>query len=143
MDSQIWEYSNANQACGNVVDIFMRSAGFLLEQGWPLFFSEFGMDLRGTNEQLNRYMNCFFALAAELGFDWNIWTLGGSYYIKQGVTEFEETYGLLHWNTSEPRISSFLERLSAIQSPFQGKTSWLYFPMVPLNPLFHYLEDCT
>ncbi|KAK7839370.1 hypothetical protein CFP56_018090 [Quercus suber] len=68
-DAKIWEYSNANQACVNVVDIFMRSAGFLLEQGWPLFFSEFGMDLRGTNEQLNRYMNCFFALAAELDFD--------------------------------------------------------------------------
>ena len=76
-DANIWKYYNPNQACAVVVGIIMISAGFLLEQGYPLFFSEFGMDLRGNDGFLNQYMNCFFALAAELDFDWNIWTLGG------------------------------------------------------------------
>ncbi|GMY26362.1 glycosyl hydrolase 5 family protein-like [Fagus crenata] len=119
-DGDTWKYRNANEACAKVQDTIMRVAGFLLEQGWPLFVSEFGMDLRGNDVLLNRYMNCFFALAAELDFDWNIWTLGGNYYIKQGVTEFEEYYGMLHWNTNQPRNSSFVQRLSGIQSPFQG-----------------------
>ncbi|XP_030956814.1 glycosyl hydrolase 5 family protein-like [Quercus lobata] len=119
-DANIWKYYNPNQACAVVVGIIMRSAGFLLEQGYPLFFSEFGMDLRGNDGLLNQFMNCFFALAADLDFDWNLWTLGGSYYIKQGITEFEEYYGLLLWNSNEPRNSSFVKRLSAIQTPFQG-----------------------
>jgi hypothetical protein len=79
------------------------------EQGLPLFFSEFGMDLRGNNSLLNRYMNWFLAMAADLDFDWALWTLGGSYYIKQGVIRFNEYYGLLNWDWT------------ALQSPFQGK----------------------
>ncbi|XP_059448218.1 glycosyl hydrolase 5 family protein-like [Corylus avellana] len=119
-DDSTWKNRNANEACGIVMDIIMRSAGFLLEQELPLFFSEFGMDLRGNNTLLNRYMNCFLAMAADLDFDWALWTLGGSYYIRQGVIGFNEYYGLLNWNWTEPRNSNFLQRISALQSPFRG-----------------------
>jgi hypothetical protein len=128
-DDSTWKNGNANEACGIVMDIIMRSAGFLLEQGLPLFFSEFGMDLRGNNTLLNRYMNCFLAMAADLDFDWALWTLGGSYYIRQGVIGSNEYYGLLNSNWTEPRNSNFLQRISTLQSPFQGKIwSSIYFP---------------
>ena len=69
-----------------------------MNQGWPLFISEFGGDLRGTNVNHNRYLNCFLALAAELDLDWALWTLVGSYYFRQGVIGMEEFYGILSWD---------------------------------------------
>ncbi|XP_065632741.1 glycosyl hydrolase 5 family protein isoform X2 [Quercus suber] len=119
-DAKAWESGNQNEVCKREVDNFMRLTGFLLDQGWPLLVSEFGMDLRGTNVNDNRYMNCFIGVVAELDLDWSLWTLVGSYYIREGVIGFNEYYGVLDWNWYENRNSSFLQRISALQSPFRG-----------------------
>ncbi|XP_026441305.1 glycosyl hydrolase 5 family protein-like isoform X2 [Papaver somniferum] len=112
---------NANQVCGNIVNSFMRRAGFLLEHGVaPLFLSEFGIDQRGSNVNDNRYFNCMMGVAAELDFDWAQWTLVGSYYLRQGVRGSEEFYGMLDRNWCETRNSSFVKRLSSVQVPLQG-----------------------
>ncbi|KAK4549311.1 hypothetical protein RGQ29_032755 [Quercus rubra] len=120
-DANIWKYYNPNQACAVV-------------QGYPLFFSEFGMDLRGNDGLLNQYMNCFFALAADLDFDWNLWTLGGSYYIKQGITEFEEYYDytLIEYMTRlNLYIKSPLEPLRL--GPCKDSEAWSYTPQKSLS----------
>ncbi|KAJ7956753.1 Cellulase (Glycosyl hydrolase family 5) [Quillaja saponaria] len=119
-DGSAWVSGNPNQVCGQVINNMMRMSGFLLEQGWPLFVSEFGGDLRGTNVNDNRYLNCFTAMAAELDLDWALWTLVGSYYLREGVIGLNEYYGILNWNWCNIRNSSFLQRISALQSPFQG-----------------------
>ncbi|XP_035542653.1 glycosyl hydrolase 5 family protein-like [Juglans regia] len=119
-DGMAWESGNPNQVCGRVVDNMMRLSGFLLEQGWPLFLSEFGIDLRGTSVNDNRYMNCFSAVAAELDLDWALWTLAGSYYMREGVTGLNENFGVLDWNWCDTRNAFFLQRISALQSPFRG-----------------------
>lgn len=119
-DGQAWVDGNPNQVCGRVVDNVMRLSGFLLEQGWPLFVSEFGADLRGNNVNDNRYLNCFFGVAAELDWDWALWTLVGSYYLREGVIGLNEYYGLFDWNWCDIRNSSFLDRISSVQSPFRG-----------------------
>ncbi|XP_042496063.1 glycosyl hydrolase 5 family protein-like [Macadamia integrifolia] len=119
-DGKAWESGNPNQVCGSVVNNLMRNAGFLLDQGWPLFVSEFGVDQRGTNVNDNRYLNCFFGVAADLDWDWALWTLVGSYYLREGVLGMDETYGLLDYAWSQSRNSSFLQRLSTLQTPFQG-----------------------
>ncbi|XP_041015609.1 glycosyl hydrolase 5 family protein-like [Juglans microcarpa x Juglans regia] len=119
-DGMAWESGNPNQVCGRVVDNMMRLSGFLLEQGWPLFLSEFGIDLRGTSVNDNRYMNCFSGVAAELDLDWALWTLAGSYYMKEGVTGSNENFGVLDWNWCDTRNAFFLQRISALQSPFRG-----------------------
>ena len=120
-DGQAWVNGNPNQVCGRLAEYVMRTSGFLVDQGYPLFVSEFGVDLRGTNVNDNRYLNCFLGVAAELDLDWALWTLVGSYYLRQGVVGLNEYYGILDWNWCEIRNSSFLERLSALQSPFRGK----------------------
>ena len=125
-DTNIWKSRNANQACRIVVDDMMRTSGFLLRKGFPLFVSEFGMDLRDTNINDNRYMNCFLTYAAELDFDWALWTLTGSYYIKEGAIDFEEFYGVLNFNWIDIRNPKFLQRISAINSPFQGMIGFMF-----------------
>ncbi|CAL5386184.1 unnamed protein product [Camellia sinensis] len=109
-DGLPWKRGNPNHVCGRVMHQFMRKAGFVLEQGYPLFLSEFGVDLRGTDVIDN----------TKLDFDCALWTLAGSYYLKEEVSEFDEVYGLFNWNWSEARNSSFLDRISGIQLPFQG-----------------------
>jgi hypothetical protein len=54
----------------------MRLSGFLLDQGWPLFVSEFGMNMRGNNVDDDKYVNCFQAWAAELDLDWALCPFG-------------------------------------------------------------------
>ncbi|KAF7839883.1 glycosyl hydrolase 5 family protein-like [Senna tora] len=119
-DGDAWVSGNPNQVCGQVSGNVMRLSGFLLEQGWPLFVSEFGVDLRGTNVNDNRYLNCFVGFAAEHDLDWALWTLVGSYYLREGVVGMNEYYGLLDWDWRDVRNASFLQRISALQSPFQG-----------------------
>ena len=119
-DGEAWKDGNPNEVCGRVVNNNMRMSGFLLDQGYPLFVSEFGIDLRGTNVNDNRYFNCFLAWAAEYDLDWALWTLVGSYYLREGVVGLNEYYGLLNWNWCELRNASFLQRISVIQSPLQG-----------------------
>ncbi|XP_052205116.1 glycosyl hydrolase 5 family protein-like [Diospyros lotus] len=119
-DGSAWRTSNPNQVCGLALDNIRRSSGFLLDQGHPLFVSEFGVDQSGSNVNDNRYLSCFMAMAAELDLDWALWTLVGSYYLRGGVRGYDETYGIFSLNWGQPRNSSFLNRISVMQSPFQG-----------------------
>nr|GEV62353.1 ricin B, lectin domain, glycoside hydrolase, family 5 [Tanacetum cinerariifolium] len=120
-----WATSNSNEVCGRVIETMQTNAIFLLDQGYPLFISEWGVDQRGTNENDNRYLNCFLGWAAEHDLDWALWSLVGSYYYREGVAGMEEFYGVLNWNWHEARNSSFLKKISPLQSPFQGKgTPW-------------------
>lgn len=119
-DGEDWASGNPNKVCGRITNDIMSRGGFVLDKGYPLFVSEFGIDLRGTNVNDNRYFNCFLGLAAELDFDWALWTLAGSYYLREGSVGLEEFYGVLTWNWCEPRNLSFLQRISIMQSPFRG-----------------------
>ncbi|KAF5194225.1 Glycosyl hydrolase 5 family protein [Thalictrum thalictroides] len=119
-DGKAWENGNANQVCGSIVSNMMRRGGFLLDQGWPVIMTEWGIDQRGTNVNDNRYLNCIMAVAAELDLDWALWTLTGSYYLREGVMGMDETYGVLNWDWCGIRNSSFIQKISALQTPFQG-----------------------
>ncbi|KAJ1386170.1 Ricin B, lectin domain [Sesbania bispinosa] len=119
-DGQAWVNGNPNQVCGQVTGNMKRMSGYLVDQGWPLFMSEFGVDLRGTNVNDNRYLNCFIGMVAELDLDWALWTLVGSYYFRQGVIGMEEHYGLLNWDWTQVRNAGFLHRITSLQLPFRG-----------------------
>ena len=119
-DGKAWVSGNPNQVCGMVADNVKRKAGFLLDKGYPLIVSEFGVDQRGTNVNDNRYLNCFISVAAELDLDWALWTLVGSYYLREGIIGMNEYYGLLNWDWAEIRNSNVLEKISALQYPLQG-----------------------
>ncbi|KAF8040739.1 hypothetical protein BT93_B2845 [Corymbia citriodora subsp. variegata] len=118
-DGSAWATGNPNRVCGQVVGNLMRLSFFLLQR-WPLFVSEFGVDQRGTNANDNRYLNCFAGVAADLDFDWALWTLVGSYYLREGVVGMNEYYGVLDGNWSGLRNSSLFQRFQALQAPLKG-----------------------
>lgn len=131
-DGEAWKNGNPNQVCGKLVNNIMGMSGFLLDQGFPLFVSEWGVDLRGTNTNDNRYLNCFLAWIAEHDLDWALWTLAGNYYLREGVVGMVEYYGLLNSDWTQVRNTSFLERISVIQAPLQGN-NLIFYQMLWIN----------
>ncbi|KAJ3675308.1 hypothetical protein LUZ60_004350 [Juncus effusus] len=132
-DGQEWRTGNQNQVCGRIASNVMRKAGFLLDQGWPLFLSEWGLDMRGVNENDNRYFGCVMAVLAEMDLDWALWDLPGSYYLREGAYSPDEVYGLLSWDWCRVRNSSMLERIQSLQQPFRGLDS----DVLPYKIMFH------
>ncbi|GMI90913.1 hypothetical protein like AT1G13130 [Hibiscus trionum] len=115
-----WVKDNPNEVCGRVATYMMNTSGYLVDQGYPLFIGEFGIDQSGANVNGNRYISCFLGVAAELDLDWALWTLAGSYYLRDGVVGLNEYYGAMDYNWCGARNSSFIQRISALQSPFRG-----------------------
>ncbi|KAF2301729.1 hypothetical protein GH714_028815 [Hevea brasiliensis] len=105
-DGQAWKNGNPNQLYGRVMSNMTRVSWFLLDQGWPLFVSEFRLDQRGTNVNDNRYLGCFLGVEAELDLDWALRTLVGIYYLRGAVLGFDEVYGVLNWNWCDIRIQA-------------------------------------
>ncbi|KAF9596203.1 hypothetical protein IFM89_007885 [Coptis chinensis] len=119
-DQENWAKHNANDFCGKFMKNMMNNFGFLLEQGYPVFLSEFGQDQRGGNVNDNRYFSCILGVIADLDMDWALWTLQGDYYLREGKQGMEEMYGVLSRDWGSIRNSSFLQRVQTVQPPFQG-----------------------
>ncbi|KAL6634050.1 hypothetical protein ACP70R_026721 [Stipagrostis hirtigluma subsp. patula] len=134
MDARAWETGNANEVCGRIARDVARRGGFLLDGGFPLFLSEFGVDFRGGDLSDNRYYPCAAAVAAELDLDWALWALQGSYALRQGVAGMDEVYGVLDWSWSRPRNGTVLPRIQALQRPLRGPG---YADEPPYAALFH------
>ncbi|XP_020111354.1 uncharacterized protein LOC109726256 [Ananas comosus] len=119
-DGEAWRSGNANDVCGRITGNVERKAGFLLDGGSPLLLSEFGVDNRGGNANDDRYFGCVAGVLADWDLDWALWTLQGSYYLRQGVFGLDEVYGVLGWDWCKDRNTSALSRIQALQPPFQG-----------------------
>ncbi|GAV85791.1 Cellulase domain-containing protein [Cephalotus follicularis] len=119
-DGSSWVNGNLNEVCGRLVSTLNRTSLFLLDKGWPLFVSEFGGDERGTNVNDNRFLNCFHAVLAEHDLDWALWTLSGSYYLREGALGVDEAYGVFSYNWCDTRNATYINRLSGLQVQFQG-----------------------
>ncbi|KAL1199935.1 Glycosyl hydrolase 5 family protein [Cardamine amara subsp. amara] len=115
-----WEGDTLSKICGRETENMMKMSGFLLEKGIPLFVSEFGVNQRGNNGNDNMFLSCFMALAADLDLDWALWVLAGSYYIRDTTIDSDESYGVLDWSWSSIRNITTLQKITTIQSPFQG-----------------------
>ncbi|VAH48817.1 hypothetical protein VPH35_029855 [Triticum aestivum] len=133
-NGQEWAAGNPNEVCARIGASVSRRALYLLDQGWPVFLSEFGVDNRGGNANDNRYYGCAAAVAADLDLDWALWTLQGSYYLRQGVLDLDEVYGVLDRAWSRPRNDTALRRVQPLQRPLRGPG---YAEAEPYTVLFH------
>ncbi|GER33031.1 glycosyl hydrolase superfamily protein [Striga asiatica] len=89
----------------------------------PLFLSEFGIDQSGVNEAENRYVSCLLAEVAEKDVDWALWAFQGSYMLRQGTVDLNETYGVTSFDWERPRNPNFLDRLQFIRQINQDPNS--------------------
>jgi hypothetical protein len=103
--------------------------GFLLTQDKdytaPLFLSEFGVGMSGgDNDGLSdgdsSYLTCLVEYMSGNDAEWAVWALQGTYYVRNGKTDYEETWGLLDSNWSTWRNAQFPGMLGAMWNVSQG-----------------------
>ncbi|KAK3029828.1 hypothetical protein RJ639_038262 [Escallonia herrerae] len=114
-----------NEFCANTTSWFMSQSGFLLsgKNPVPLFLSEFGKDQSDAKEDQNRYFSCLLAYLAETDIDWSLWTLQGSYMLREGQIDQEETFGMLDFSWDHLRNPTVREMLKFTQKMNQDPQS--------------------
>lgn len=106
-------------------------AGFVLEQGKaytaPLILSEFGVGMtggpegnQGLNDQDRNYLSCLVGYMEDNDAEWAVWALQGSYYVRDGVVDYDEGWGLLDHDWSGWRNPDFPSMLGGMWNVTQG-----------------------
>jgi hypothetical protein len=103
--------------------------GFVLEQGkpqtGPLWVSEFGVDMQGgPNDGLSDehylYLTCLVNYLEGNDADWALWAVQGSYYVRNGLIDDEETWGALDKDWVDWRNPNFKGMLGKMWQVTQG-----------------------
>lgn len=75
---------------------------------FPVVLTEFGLVQNGTAAQ-NPYISCLLDYVPSRNAGWMLWQLGGSYYIREGTQDQDESWGLLTHDWSDVRSSDFVD----------------------------------
>ncbi|KAK5629576.1 hypothetical protein RRF57_005291 [Xylaria bambusicola] len=114
-------YALAKGNCDLLKQTYGLFNGFVLEQGRsytsPLILSEFGFGTTGgpnmgLSDADNKYFQCLREYVLSNDSEWAMWALMGSYYVREGVVDYEEGYGIMDsdWvGWKNPDLPSLLE----------------------------------
>ncbi len=106
--------------------------GFLLEQGQdftgPLWLSEFGFGQAGGGPTTNgigsqddyNYVKCLVDYVSGNDGDWALWAIQGSYYVRDGTVDMDESWGLLNTNWTAWRNPGVKDVLAPLFQTTQG-----------------------
>ncbi|KAH9905594.1 glycoside hydrolase family 5 protein [Xylariomycetidae sp. FL2044] len=75
---------------------------------FPVLLTEFGFQMTATEWQ-RVYASCIAEYLAEEQAGWFIWVVSGSYYIRSGTQDYEESWGLLTHDWSAWRSQSYID----------------------------------
>lgn len=103
--------------------------GFVLEQKHksvgPLFLSEFGVQMtggsnKGLNDEDYAYLTCLVGYMENNDADWAHWAIQGSYYVRNGRVDLDESWGALDHSWSGWRNPDFKGMLGKMFQVTQG-----------------------
>lgn len=78
---------------------------------FPVVMTEWGFTQDDTTWRNRTYAQCVQAFLRDVvpGSGWMVWEIGGSYYVREGRQDADETWGLLTHDWSEWRSPSYVE----------------------------------
>ncbi|KAI2465355.1 glycoside hydrolase family 5 protein [Annulohypoxylon bovei var. microspora] len=111
---EIHNYQNSATSCSSLQGSLYNS-GFQAMHAddsatanvFPVLLTEFGFDMTGSAWQ-GTYATCIASYLSAQKAGWFIWVIAGSYYIRSGTQDFEETWGLLNHDWSDWRSSAYV-----------------------------------
>lgn len=117
-----WLHQPLNQVCDSITGEINNRSTFLIRgpNPAPLFITEFGINMDGTNQADNNFFSCFLIYLAENDLDWNFWGVQGSYYIRLGRKDDEEEYAIFNHNMTSIRNPQYQKKLASVQGKIQG-----------------------
>lgn len=92
----------------------------------PLILSEFGVGMTGgdhaggLSDADYDYLTCLVGYMTNNDADWALWAIQGSYYIRNGVVDYNETWGVLDYSWTGWRNPEFPALLGAMWNVTQG-----------------------
>lgn len=127
-DKRIWDAHaypfTVNTPDAGSCDVLKQEFGFLFgfvlsgdnEQQGPLWLSEFGVQMTGgdndgLSDDHNDWLKCFVEYLESNDADWALWSIAGSYYVREGEVDREDLYAALDKDWNDWRNPKFKEKL--------------------------------
>lgn len=114
---ELHNYDNSATACSSIED-GMWNNGF--RATWPtavnrmpVILTEFGFN-QADSSYNGVYATCWRKLMPQWQSGWMVWVVSGSYYIRSGTQDYEETWGLLSHDWSTWRNSAAITALKSM-----------------------------
>ena len=105
---ELHNYENSATSCSSLQSN-LNGAGFsaLGSNKFPVMLTEFGFQMDASTWK-GVYASCLASYLPAQKAGWFIWVLSGSYYIRSGTQDYDETWGLLTHDWSAWRSPSYV-----------------------------------
>jgi hypothetical protein len=112
---ELHNYQNSATSCDSMKSGLLNNGFKALDSSaknqMPVVLTEFGYS-QADNSYNSVYATCLKQIIPGWHAGWMIWALGGSYYIRSGTQDFEESWGLLNHNWSGWRSTTAINSLT-------------------------------
>ena len=108
---EIHNYENSATSCSSLQSNLYNNGFQALSSSavnkFPVLLTEFGFAMDASTWK-GVYASCIAAYMPAQKAGWFIWVLAGSYYIRSGTQDYDETWGLLNHDWSAWRSPSYV-----------------------------------
>jgi hypothetical protein len=108
---ELHNYANSATSCSSLQSSLYTDGFQALTSAavnvFPVVMTEFGFAMDATTWQ-GVYASCLASYLPAQKAGWMIWVLAGSYYIRSGTQDYDETWGLLTHDWSAWRSPSYI-----------------------------------
>lgn len=95
---ELHNYQTSSTNCGDIEGGLwnngFKATGTKAVNIMPVVLTEFGFT-QADNSYTKTYATCLRKLMPQWKSGWTVWVISGSYYIRSGTQDYEETWGLL------------------------------------------------
>lgn len=114
---ELHNYQNSATNCGDIEGGLwnngFRATWPTVVNRMPVVLTEFGFS-QADNSYNSVYATCLRKLMPQWQSGWTVWVIAGSYYIRSGTQDYEETWGLLNHDWSGWRNNDAINALKGM-----------------------------